>query len=199
MANFKKLGIGFVVLLVLFFSFTFFYYNGHRAPVMYGFIVGPAISVFGWVSADELYEMYPDLEAAPLAPGDFANPATPGGFPQASQPQGADQMLPSVMGAEVLDRFKRVQAGITYFPRPVPLFLPMLGAFGAGFLLSTVFGFITSFKKNREIGRLKRRTKNLQQEVATLRSIPLREQTLSPASATGADVPSAAGEDSSGS
>lgn len=60
--------------------------------------------------------------------------------------------------------------------KQLPLAILLVAAFGFGILIGIIFSLFTMFKLKRETSRFKSRLKVVEQELANLRSSPLKEE-----------------------
>lgn len=65
---------------------------------------------------------------------------------------------------------------VAFFGMSIPLYALILGAFGLGVLLSLIFLIIDKIHCSRQIRSYRKKLKALEQEVNSLRNLPLSEQ-----------------------
>ncbi|MCF8038449.1 MAG: LapA family protein [Desulfohalobiaceae bacterium] len=66
--------------------------------------------------------------------------------------------------------------GINWSSSPIPIYLFILLAFGIGVLVSLIYFFLDKFRQGRELKWYKARVKSLEQEINSLRTLPLENQ-----------------------
>ncbi|MFW6054334.1 MAG: LapA family protein, partial [Thermodesulfobacteriota bacterium] len=66
--------------------------------------------------------------------------------------------------------------GIDWSSSPVPVYLFILLAFGIGVLVSLIYLSLDKFRQGRELKWYKARVKSLEQEINSLRTLPLENQ-----------------------
>lgn len=66
--------------------------------------------------------------------------------------------------------------GIDWSSSPVPVYLFILSAFVVGVLVSLVYFFLDKLRQGKELRWYKGRVKSLEQEINSLRTLPLENQ-----------------------